>query len=209
MPRSKSQWMMAGALAVSLGLVIALALFERSGREARLAEEAEDLPEALESLHGEEALYAVFLEADAPEEATAEVVLTPEERTAMRRQFLGVALYQRRQLEKLYLEVVRRLFERNSRYISLLEGRSGWPYDQFEIDFRTFQADRARFRRALTDEDLGINALIKEAEEELTELLSSFALQPGAFPEGRKRLEEKFRQLDEAFEGGAETETGL
>ncbi len=203
MPGAKHWALMVGALAVSSALVLVLVSIERSVREQRLAQEAEESSKALEALEGGDLPYRVFLEVAGVREATEEAPLAPGQRAAMRMEFLDLALYQRRQLEQLYLEVIRQLDEKNPRYLSLLDGRSGWPYDQFEIDFRAFRTDRARFERVWTGEDRQIDALLAETEGEMIRLLSDLAFQPGIFPEGRKRLLEKFEQLDEAIEAAS------
>ena len=208
-PEARKRWLIAAALALSGCLVMTLVWIERAGREARLAEEAEPFLEAFELPEGQDLPYAVFMEAISPNEATEETPLTPEQQAVMRKEFLDVALYQRRQLERPYLEVLRRLFERNPRYVSLWKGRSGWPYDPFEIDFHAFQCERAWFERAWTDEDRHIDALLGDIEEEMLQLLADFGYRPGAFSDGRKRLDEKSRQLDKAIEAASVTESSL
>jgi len=197
---AKKRWLIGLAVALSLSLVAGLMALQRRLEQERRALEEKSLAESYPGLRGEELAQAVYLETAGLADATPEPSPRPEQRAALREEFVEVARHQRRQLERVYLAVLRRLAEGDPRYLAAVEGRSGWPYDQFEIDFAAFRQQRARYDQVLEEEERNIDALLEQIEEQLQQALSDFPLRPEAWDPRGKRIRERFQQLDQALD---------
>lgn len=201
---AKSRWLTVAAVAASTGLIVGLFVLNLHLEQDRRAQEENLLDESYQGLRGEELARAVYLEAAGLVDATPEPPLSPERRAALRAKFLEVARSQRRQLERLYLTVLSKLADRDPCYVAAVEGRSGWPYDQFEIDFRAFQHQRARYGQALEEEDWDTCARLEEIEQELQQELSDLPSRPEVFRQIEEGLKEKLQQLDRELQSPAE-----
>lgn len=197
---AKKRWLIGLAVALSLSLIAGLMALQRRLEQERRALEEKSLAESYPGLRGEELAQAVYLETAGLADATPEPSPRPEQRAALREEFLEVARHQHRQLERVYLAVLRRLAEGDPRYLAAVEGRSGWPYDQFEIDFAAFQRRRAQYEQALEEEERNIDALLEQIEELLQQILSDLLSRPEASRNREKSFREKFQQLDQALD---------
>jgi hypothetical protein len=196
------RWLTVAAVAVSTALVLLLFMLGRGVEQRRPAQEEEQMEKAYQGLSGDELSRAVYREAAGlAAEATAELPLSAEQRAFLREEFLEAARSQCRQLERLYLVVLRKLAEGDPRYLAAVEGRSGWPYDQFEIDFRAFQRQRAGYRPALSDDDREIDARLEAMESELQQVLSGLPSRREAFDEIEDDLRQQLQRLAQEIKG--------
>jgi len=112
---------------------------------------------------------------------------------------LAVALYQRRQMQDLYLDIVRRIHRKEPLSMALMEKERQWPSAQFAIDFSAFKNDRALY--LISEEAILVDGQLEEIAERLLEILEFARTSPWDYPEAESVLAQRFEQLDRAIAG--------
>jgi hypothetical protein len=118
----------------------------------------------------------------------------------MRREFLARARYQRRALEKVYLDTLQMIYLLEPDYVAQAEADLNWPDEVFELDFEAFRRQRAQCGPVLDGSAAEIHAWLEDLSGLLAGEVRDAVRGDPAFSRAEKRIREDFGTLDKLMD---------
>jgi len=127
---------------------------------------------------------------------TPEIRLSDAERTRMQREFLALARYQRRALEKVYLDTLQNIYLLEPDYAAQAEADLNWPGEVFDLDFEAFRRQRAQCGPVLDGSAAEIHAWLEDLSGLFAGEVRDAIQGDPAFSRAEQRIREDFGTLD-------------
>jgi hypothetical protein len=121
-------------------------------------------------------------------------------RLRMQREFLALARYQRRALEKVYLDTLQNIYLLEPDYVAQTKADLNWPDELFKLDFEAFQRQRARYRPILEGNAAEIQAWLDDLSGMLVAEVRDAVRGDPAFSRAEKRIREGLGTLDQLMD---------
>jgi len=131
---------------------------------------------------------------------TPEIQLNDAERIQMQREFLALARYQRRALEKVYLDTLQNIYLLEPDYVAQVEADLNWPSEVFELDFEAFRRQRAECGPILDGSAAEIHAWLDDLSGLLAGEVRDAVRGDPAFSRAEKQIREDFGTLDKLID---------